>query len=168
MRCNACGAELAGDDLKCGRCGRPATTPALPPAAAAGERDRFAREIGRLSLFYALFAGVNIVLGGIGLFLARTGWMAASGPWEPWPHLPLMAVTYQGASAWALLVIRTGMALVAWDSLQARRPGGRRAAIVAGALAFTQFPIGLMLGAYTLVSLMGKRGARLYTRLLKA
>lgn len=167
MRCARCGAELGKDDLVCGRCGRP-VMPAIPPAAAAGEQDRFAREIGRLSLFYALFAAVNIALGGIGLFLARTGWMLASGPWEPWPHPPLMAWTYFGAAAWALLVVRTGMALVAWYSLQARRPGGRTAAIVAGALAFTQFPVGLMLGAYTLVSLLGKRGRRLYARLLKA
>lgn len=138
------------------------------PAPAVGEEYRFARSVSRLSLFYGLFAGLNVALAAVGWLMLRTGWISSWGPWEPWPHPPLMAWTYVGASGWSLLVIRAAAALAAWDALRIRAVWGRGFAIVAGALAMTQFPIGLMLGAYTLISLLGKRGATLYGRLRRA
>lgn len=138
------------------------------PAATAWELDRMARVVNRLSLYYALFAGLNVVLAAMGLLMTRLGWAATTGPWEPWPHPPLMEWTYMGAAAWSFLVIRLALALAAWDGLRTRVAGGRRIATLAGAMAFTQFPIGLMLGGYTLVSLMGRRSSMVYASLAKA
>lgn len=134
-------------------------------AATAGEQDRMARVVSRLSLYYVLFAGLNVVLGGLGLLMTHLGWAATTGPWEPWPHPPLMEWTYMGAMAWSLLAIRVALALAAWDGLRARAGSGRGIAVAAGAAAFTQFPVGLMLGGYTLVSLMGRRAAAVYAHL---
>lgn len=137
------------------------------PAETAGELDRMARVVSRLSLYYLLFAGLNVVLGAMGILTMRLGWSATTGPWEPWPHPPLMEWTYMGAEAWILLAIRTAIALAAWNGLRTRAANGRGMAVAAGAAAFTQFPIGLMLGGYTLVSLMGKRAATIYARLAR-
>lgn len=167
MYCAGCGEKLGKDDLVCAKCGRPSTAPSVPPAAI-GEEYRFARTVSRLSWFYVLFAGLNIALVAVGWGMLRAGWVSSWGPWEPWPHPPLMTWTYMGAGAWTFLVIRAAFALAAWDALKTCAVWGRVMAMVAGAVAFTQFPIGLMLGAYTIVSLGGKRAASLYGRLARA
>jgi hypothetical protein len=166
MYCAGCGTELGQNDLVCAKCGRPSIAPAAPRATL-GEEYRFARTVRRLGLFYALFAGLNIALVAVGWLTLRAGWLTSWGPWEPWPHPPLMAWTYLGAGAWIFLVIRAAFAVAAWDALRTRSAYGRAVAIVAGVVAFTQFPIGLLLGAYTIVSLAGKRGATLYGRLIR-
>jgi hypothetical protein len=48
--------------------------------------------------------------------------------------------------------------------LRDRTDGARLVAGMAGVIAMTQFPVGLLLGAYTLVKLLGKRNAELFVR----
>lgn len=167
MRCAKCGKELGKDDVVCAGCGNPAFAPVVPPAAA-GQEYSFARTVSRLSQFFGLFACLNVALAAVGWAMMRAGWVTSWSPWEPWPHPPLMAWTSLGAGAWGLLVIRAAFALAAWEALRTHAASGRGVAIVAGAVAFTQFPIGLMLGAYAIISLAGKRGAVLYSRLVRA
>lgn len=166
MRCAKCGVELGKDDLVCPVCGNPTLAP-IVPTPGAGEDYRFARTVSRLSQFFALFAGLNVALAAVGWAMMRAGWVTSWGPWEPWPHPPLMAWTYLGAGAWGLLVIRAAFALAAWEALRIRAALGRGVAIVAAAVAFSQFPVGLMLGAYAIFNLAGKRGATLYSRLVR-
>ena len=89
--------------------------------------------------YWLLFAGLNSALGAI-------GWpMVQAGPWEPWPHQPLMEWTLAGDAAWMLLAVRLALAVVAGLALRERAAWGRWPAVAAGVAAFTQFPIGLVL-----------------------
>jgi len=90
------------------------------------------------------------------------------GPWEPWPHPPSTAWTYIGVPAWSILILRILMSLSAWGALKDRAACGRPVGIVAGIVAMTQFPIGLMLGAYTIVKLAGRRSASLYAGMMRS
>lgn len=164
MYCAGCGASLSAGDEACPRCGRLAG----PPVAGANREDGFARTVRMLSRFYMYFAAVNVVLGIFGLFAVQTGLSQAAGPWEPWPHPPLMAWTYVGAAAWSLLVLRVITAAAAWQALGSRAECGRPVGIVAAVVALTQFPIGLLLGAFTLVELTGRRRAAQYATLMRA
>jgi len=167
MRCAGCGAVVGREEAVCGHCGRAAGVPVPPLTAAAMEEDEFVRTVRRLSRFYLLFAGLNAAMGMLGWFAALAGWSATAGPWEPWPHPPFTAWTYLGTAAWSFLILRIAMSLAAWQALKERAGRGRPVAMVAGMVAMTQFPIGLLLGAYTLAKLTGRRGASQYAGLMR-
>jgi hypothetical protein len=124
-----------------------------------------AQSLRRLSRYWLLFAGLNLALGTAGLVMLQMGLTSHAGPYEPWPHPPLLAWTYLGASAWMLLIARVVMAGAAGMALRDGVDCARPVAMVAAVVALTQFPIGLMLGAYTLAKLAGKQNAELCARL---
>ena len=126
------------------------------------------RAVRRLSRFHLCFAGLNATLGLMGLLMAMLGLAKTAGPWEPWPHPPLLQWTCIGAAAWSFVILRAVLSLFAWHSLREHAECGRPVALVAGVVAFTQFPIGLILGAYTLAKLSGKRHASLYAGAVRA
>ena len=160
MYCAGCGQILTNEQSACSGCGRPVQT-----AGDATQVYEFARTIRRLSLYWLLFAGLNVALGVTGLIMAGAGLSQHAGPWEPWPHPPLLGWTYLGAAAWALLLTRAVMALAAGMALRDHAECARPVAITAAAVAMTQFPIGLVLGAFTLAKLAGSRSATLFHRL---
>jgi hypothetical protein len=141
--------------IKAGRAGMAAEAAAL---------YQFGRTIRRLCHFWFLFACLNVALGVAGLVLVQMGFSHHAGPWEPWPHPPLLDWTFLGGSGWTLLIVRTVLAVAASVGLRDRTDGARLVAGMAGVIAMTQFPIGLLLGAYTLVKLLGKRNAELFVR----
>ena len=162
MYCGGCGKILTDKQTVCSHCGRPVTTPGSNESA---RSYGFAQSLRRLSRYWFLFAGLNVALGVAGLVMLYMGLTSHAGPYEPWPHPPLLAWTYLGASAWMLLIARVVMAAVAGMALRDGVDCARPVAIVAAVVALTQFPIGLMLGAYTLARLVGKQSAELCARL---
>jgi hypothetical protein len=166
MVCSKCGRELLVGEAFCPACGHPAGKSLASLAAQSIGRRSFARTISRLSLFWYLFAGLNLVLGAAGLIMIYTGTPGLAGPWEPWPHPPIWAWTVAGPVAWSLVITRAALAIAAGLGLKRLADWGRPVAMLAAVVAFAQFPIGLLLGAYTLAVLLGKRNAMLYRDLV--
>lgn len=164
MYCAGCGQAVAMDRKICPQCGRPVQAVLTGQAGEAAEMYQFGRTISKLRQYWFFFACLNVALGVTGLVLVQAGWTHSLGPWEPWPHPPLLAWTYLGGSAWALLIVRIALAAMASIGLRERAGWSRLMTGLAAILAFTQFPIGLVLGAYTLVKLLGKRNAELFQK----
>jgi len=164
MYCAGCG-QLLTNETVCPQCGRPAKAmvPGLPGEAAAVYA--FGRTIRKLRHYWFLFACLNVALGVTGAVMVQIGLSHQAGPWEPWPHPPLLDWTYLGGSAWTLLIVRVALAAAASFGLREHSDWSRLVTGMAAIVAMTQFPIGLLLGAYTLVKLLGKRNAELYARL---
>jgi hypothetical protein len=152
----------------CAACGHPAGKPVIAKSAEAVEYAKFERAVRQLSRFWYLFAGLSVILGAIGLFAIQTELTTHTGPWEPWPHPYIWNWTLFGSAAWMLFATRVALALASGWCLQRQTDWGRPVAIFAGALAFTQFPIGVVLGVYTLSMLLGKRRATLYDRIAES
>jgi uncharacterized membrane protein (DUF2068 family) len=66
---------------------------------------------------------------------------------------------------WSVLIVRSGLALVAAWGLLERTQWGRIVAIVAAFLSLLKFPIGTALGIWSLVVLLGYRNTTLYEQL---
>lgn len=162
MYCSKCGSALEDDRQSCPACGHPAGTPLLQDAADAAERNRFDRLVRRLGQYWLIFAALNFVLGAAGFFLGPMGGAAHARPYEPWPHPLVWNWTLAAGVVWILLASRVVLSIVAAWGLSERFNWSRPVAIFAGAVAITQFPIGLVLGAYTIAMLLGKRRAALY------
>jgi hypothetical protein len=158
MYCAGCGQVLTDKQTVCRQCGRPVTAPVGNESA---RLYGFAQSLRRLSRYWFLFAGLNVALGVAGIVMLQMGLTSHAGPYEPWPHPPLLGWTYLGASAWTLLTARVVMAAVAGMALRDGVECARPVAIVAAVVALTQFPIGLMLGGYTLAKLVGRQSAEL-------
>ena len=166
MYCAGCGQMMTNERTVCPQCGRPVQ--GVPPGQAgqAAEVYTFGQTMRRLKQFWFLFACLNVALGAAGLVMVQTGMSHNLGPWEPWPHPPYLAWTYLGGSAWTLLILRAALAAAASIGLRDRTEWARPVVVAAAAVAMTQFPIGLMLGAYTLVKVLGKRSAELFKKFI--
>lgn len=163
MYCAGCG-QILTKEAVCPRCGIPAKAAGMATAGEAAALYQFGRTIRRLRHFWFLFACLNVALGVAGLIMVQIGLSHQPGPWEPWPHPPLIDWTFLGGSGWALLITRIVLAAAASVGLRDRTDWARLVTGMAAIFAMTQFPIGLLLGAYTLVKLLGKRNAELFAR----
>jgi len=164
MLCAGCGQMLAKKQADCPRCRRPAKAPPGTSGEAA-ELFRFDRTVRRLRQYWFWFACLNVALGVAGLVMVQMGLSHQFGPWEPWPHPPLLQWTFLGGSAWTLLIMRVALAAAAGIGLRDHTEWARPATVLAAMVAITQFPMGLLLGAYTLVKVLGKHNAALFERL---
>lgn len=163
MYCAGCGQILTNQSV-CPQCGLPVRAAAPGPVGEIAELYQYGRTIRRLRQYWFLFACLNVALGVAGVIMVQAGLSHYAGPWEPWPHPPLLQWTYLGGSAWTLLILRVALAAAASMGLRDRSDWARPVTVVAAVVAFTQFPIGLMLGAYTLVKLVGRHSAMLFAR----
>lgn len=159
MFCSRCGAIARSDSTVCPECGSFLESPAA--AAHTADVAAYAITVRKLGLWFVVFAIFNAGLGAAGL---AKGFIAHTMPWpfEPWPHPLLLGWTYTGMTAWILLGSRAVLALAAGAALRMQAPWARRIATLAAGIAVTEFPIGLLFGAYALVRLMGRRNASLY------
>jgi len=160
MYCAGCGETLT-NQAACPQCGRQVRG-AVSEAAASYV---FQRTVRRLRQYWFLFACLNVALGVAGLMMVQFGVFSRPGPWEPWPHPPLLEWMYIGPSAWGLLIARVAFAAAASIGLRDRTNWARLATGMAAVMAFTQFPFGLMLGAYTLAKVIGPQNRRLFASL---
>ena len=164
MYCAGCGQTLT-NQAACPQCGLPVGTAGPGAVNEAAAAYVFQRTLRRLQLYWFLFACLNVALGVAGLVMVQFGVLHRPGPWEPWPHPPLLEWTYIGGSAWGLLIARVALAAAASIALRDRIKWARLVTGMAAVMAFTQFPIGLMLGAFTLVKVMGPGNRKLFERL---
>ena len=162
MYCSKCGGAIEQNEAICGKCGQPAGAPLPTVAPEAPQLSGFDRTVRRLGKFWYLFAGLSAVLATMGLFMVQTGQTGMPGPWEPWPHPPIWAWTLTGSAAWTLTLARFVFAVAAAWGLQNRADWGRVVAFLAGAFALTDFPIGAVLGVYTIAAMIGRRRGELY------
>jgi hypothetical protein len=155
--CSKCGLKFDEQEANCPRCGQPAGA-ALPPLTTDeieyANADRIMR---RLSRYWYLFAALSFGLGATGLFMVMTGLTTTVGPWEPWPHPPAWNWTFAGHAAWMIVIVRVVLSLAAAWGLGHRTDWARPVAVAAGAFALLQFPIGAVLGVYTLLELLVRR-----------
>jgi len=165
MYCSKCGLEIKENQAFCSGCGHAAGKTIVSQAPEGADLIRFDRSIRRLSRYWFLFAGFSVVLGGMGLFAIQSGLSSHTGPWEPWPHPYIWNWTLAGPLAWSLLAARIALSVAAAWGLQQRTDWGRVVALLAAAVSFLQFPIGLVLGVYTLQALLGKHHSTLYDHL---
>ena len=164
MYCAGCGQVLNDEQRACPQCGH--SVIAVPPSRTSDVAAAyvFERTIRRLRQYWFLFACLNVALGVAGLVMVQAGLSPHVGPWEPWPHPPYLQWTYTGGSAWTLLIFRVALGAASSIGLRDRTDWARPVTVLAAAVAITQFPIGLMLGAFTLVKLVGKRNAELFRK----
>ena len=136
----------------------------MPPGRAgeAAAMYAFGRSMRVLQRYWFLFACLNVALGVFGLLMVQAGFSHQAGPWEPWPHPPLFQWTFLGLSAWTLLIVRIVLAGAASLGLRYRSDWARPVSVLAADVALTQFPMGLLLGTYTLVRVLGKRNAGMF------
>jgi hypothetical protein len=155
---------MTNERTVCPRCGRPVNSVMAGQAGEAAGIYVFGQTMRRLRQYWFLFACLSVALGVAGLVLAKMGEWHHLGPWEPWPHPPLLEWTIVGGSAWTLLIVRVALAAAASMGLRDRAAWARPVTVIAAAVAMTQFPIGLLLGAYTLVKVVGKQNAALFRK----
>ena len=164
MFCSKCGAVVGRQQPFCARCGH-STAVAASEQALKDELARFEQTIRRLSRYWFLFAGLSVMLGGLGLFAVQTGLSMQAGPWEPWPHPYIWNWTLAGGVGWTLFLLRVGFAAAAGWGLKRETDWSRPVAMIAAGVAFLEFPIGLVLAVYTFSVLLGRHHAELYARL---
>jgi len=157
--CNKCGRKLNQDALNCEGCGNPSGSQHTSLALERAHFDRIIRTLGHL--WYA-FAALSVTLAIIGLFMVQTGLMNSAGPWEPWPHPPVWSKILAGSGGWALAFSRIVLGAAAGWGLIHRTDWCRVVAILASAIALTQFPMGAVLGVFTLIMTIGRHRIELY------
>jgi len=132
--------------------------------------ESYAGKVRVLGILWFAYAVVSLVLGAVGLTVAHAFLFGHFGPWVngPWPRGPLPPMWFGPAIlhfAWAILVVRICLALVAGWGLLERTQWGRVVAVVAAIFSMLKFPLGTALGIWTLVVLLGYRNTTLYDQL---
>jgi hypothetical protein len=170
MFCSGCGQALAPGQGFCPRCGRPMAVVVPPVPGLQFQLESYAGKVRALSIVWFIYAGLNLIIGIIGMAFMRAFFANHFGPWShgPWSDGPFRPEWFGPAMlhfAWLFIFLRTGLALVAAWGLMERAPWGRIVAIVAAFLCVLKFPFGTALGIWTLVTLMGYRNTSLYEQL---
>ncbi|MGA8742721.1 MAG: hypothetical protein WB561_16160 [Terracidiphilus sp.] len=171
MFCSGCGQALAAGQPVCPQCGRPVAAPP-PPAVPnlAFEVANYANRVRALSTVWFIYGGLSLALGIVGLAFANS-FLNGGGFWMhgPWAHGNFPFGPGFGSAiihfAWVMVVLRSGLALVAGWGLMERAPWGRVVAIVAAFLSILKIPLGTALAIWTLVTLLGYRNTSLYDQL---
>jgi len=168
MFCSGCGQPLTPGQTVCPQCGRPLAPPVPPVPNLDFQLTNYAGRVRALSIVWFVYGGLSLVLGLAGLAFAGAmfhgglpwahGWDRA--PFDPGWFLPAML-----RFGWAVVVVRSGLALLAGWGLMERAQWGRIVAIAAAILSLIRIPIGTALGIWTLVTLLGYRNNVLYDRL---
>lgn len=171
MYCSGCGQAVAPGQPVCPQCGRPTTVP-IPPVPNMGfQLANYANRVRALSTVWFIYGALSLVLGIIGLHFANAFFNGGFGPWMhgPWAHGGPVNPQWFGPAiihfAWVMIVLRSGLALVAGWGLMHREPWGRVVAIVAAFLSILKIPFGTALAIWTLVTLLGYRNTTLYDQL---
>ncbi|MGC9157921.1 MAG: zinc ribbon domain-containing protein [Terracidiphilus sp.] len=165
MYCSQCGQELIPGQGFCPRCGAPAASPLPPVPGMEIQLRNYASRVRALATFWFLYAGLSLLLGVAALAFANAFFAGRFGPWMGVPMQPMWFGPAILHFAWAILLVRTALAVAAGWGLLERTQWGRTVAILAAFLSLIKFPFGTALGIWTLVVLLGCRNAALYERL---
>jgi len=164
--CQACNAVLSPDIRFCPKCGVPTPQAAVPPTPRAGAyvpanapplppRFRVTRNLQTLGILWCVFGAYRILTGLIGMFFLRMVATNAFGSGWPFnghmpPHLPGAWMSFLLPVIATLTITSAALAFLTGYSLLSRQPWGRTLAVVAAILALFKFPLGTVLGIYTL------------------
>ncbi|MGB6974685.1 MAG: hypothetical protein WBD67_08395 [Terracidiphilus sp.] len=169
MFCSGCGQPVAPGQPLCSQCGRPVAPPIPPIPNFEFQLQTYAGRVRALSIVWFVYAGLSLLLGFVGMTFFSAFLMHAFGPWgNGFDHGPFGPGWFGPAFIhlfWAMILVRTALALVAGWGLLERAPWGRVVAIVAAIFSLIKFPIGTALGIWTLVTLLGYRNSTLYDQL---
>lgn len=169
MFCSGCGQALAPGQTVCPQCGRPLAPPVPPVPNLDFQLNNYAGRVRALSIVWFVYGGLSLVGGILGLAFAGSmfhgGFPWAHGPWDHAPFDPGWFFPAMLRFGWAVVVVRSGLALLAGWGLMERTQLGRIVAIAAAILGLIRIPIGTALGIWTLVTLLGYRNNVLYDRL---
>ena len=170
MFCSGCGQALAPGQGICTQCGRPVAMPIPSVPGLEFQLREYAGKVKALSILWFAYGGLSLALGIAGMAFANAFLSGHFGPWMngPWAHGSLPPEWLGPALmrfAWMVVVVRSGLALVAGWGLLERAEWGRILAIVVAFLSLLKFPFGTVLGIWTLVVLMGYRNTTLYEQL---
>ncbi len=165
MFCSACGQALVPGQAVCTQCGRPVAVPVPPVPNFGFQLQNYASRIRALSIVWFIYGGISLAFGVIGMSFATSfmhnGWGPWGHPFGPgWWFAPALL-----RFGWSILLVRSGLALIAGWGLMERTPWGRVVAIVAAIFSLIRIPIGTALGIWTLVTLLGYRNTTLYDQL---
>ena len=158
MFCDACGTALHSEQAFCSRCGkevRPGFSVAYPRANRVQEHVRL---LGILWLAYSAFH----LLGGLVLRIAASTIFARPDQYGV-PHGPLFLHSLLGAISTLLLLKAVVGVIAGWGLLQ-RESWGRVLALIVAFVSLINFPIGTMLGVYTLWVLLPAESEKEYLR----
>ncbi|HUH62958.1 MAG TPA: hypothetical protein VLZ50_08175 [Terracidiphilus sp.] len=175
MYCSGCGQALAPGEGFCHQCGRPVAQPVPPVPGMMYQIQTYASKVKTLAVFWLVYAGLNLVLGFVGVAFLHAFWgnnhwgnwdrSPWNGPWggpfSPWFGPALIHF------AWIAILVRVGLALAAGWGLMERAQWGRFVALVAAFLNILHFPFGTALAIFTLVLLLGYRNNALYNELIR-
>jgi hypothetical protein len=166
MFCSACGQALAPGQPVCSQCGRPVAAPVPPVPNFGFQVQNYASRVRALSIVWFVYGGLSLALGFIGMTFASSFFHGGFGPWG---HAPFGPGWWFGPAllrfGWSILIVRSGLALLAGWGLMERTQWGRVVAIVAAFISLIRIPIGTALGIWTLVTLLGYRNTTLYDQL---
>jgi hypothetical protein len=169
MFCSGCGQALASGQPFCPQCGRPAAAVVPPIPGLQFQVESYAGKVKALSIVWFIYAAFSLLTGIAALTFAQAFFSNHFGAWGhgPWSNGP--GPEWFGPAilhfVWVVLMVRTGLALVAAWGLLERTQWGRIVAIVAAFLSLLKFPFGTALGIWTLVVLLGYRNTTLYEQL---
>jgi hypothetical protein len=172
MYCSGCGQALTPGQGFCQHCGRPVAPPVPPVPGMMYQVQTYASKIKTLAVFWLVYAGLNLVLGFVGMTFLHAFWSGHHwGPWDhnPWGEAPFgpwfgpMIIRF----AWLAILVRVGSALAAGWGLMERAQWGRFVALVAAFLNIIHPLFGTILGIFTLVLLLGFRNNALYNELIR-
>jgi hypothetical protein len=130
----------------------------------------YAAKIRALSLIWVFYAAYSMLAGVAGLTFLRSFFANHFGTFghSPWGY-PSFPNPWLGPfilhAAWASLLVRVALALIAAWGLHERSQWGRIVAIVAAFFNILHFPFGTALAIGTLVILLGYRNSSLYEQL---
>lgn len=170
MYCSACGQALVPGQPVCPQCGRPLAAPVPSVPNFDFQLNNYANRVRALSMVWYIYGGISMVFSLLGLAFANAFFHGNFGPWAhgPWAHGPWNPDFFGPAFihfAFAMVMVRSALAIIAGWGLMERTQWGRVVAIVAGVLSLIRIPIGTALGIWTLVTLLGYRNTTLYDQL---
>ena len=167
MYCDRCGSSLGSTSQFCSSCGKPVTPVSSPYIGAATRlarpEDRVHRHVYRLAILW-------VVNGVLRLMLVL--WLYGAGRYFTPPNFGptrIWAWPFWHSQLWdsiLLILALFGVAhlVLAWGLFE-RQPWARFLGIILGILALVRFPLGTVLGIYTLWVLAPEASGREYEQL---
>lgn len=167
MFCSACGQTIAPGQNFCPQCGRPVAPNVPPVPGLAFQLENYSGRIRALAIVWYVYAGITLLFGFAALTFAK-GFLTGGGlgPWMHGATPPSWIFPAVLQFAWIIMIARTVLAVAAAWGLMEHTQWGRILAIIAAILNMIHvFPLGLALGIWTLVTLLGYRNSTLYEQL---
>lgn len=165
MFCSRCGASLLPGQAFCSQCGQP-VLPAVPPVPNLGfQVENYRGKIRVLGIVWFIYAAISLLTGFAGLTFLKLFFAGHFGPWMYGSAPPAWIFPIILRFAWVALLVRSGLAVAAGVGLLKYSHWGRVVAIIAAFFCILKFPLGMAMGIWTLVVLLGYRNATLYRHL---